>query len=231
MTNMQRTDEFWAIHTRIKQCWNDWLYMLGWLRCFYLRIAENTGKDKGASMSRNPAICLIEDDTQIDGSLPDYLPLNWRRLCKDYKRFPAFFMQNVIEQFIQWDGEDAQMQLLSDIELSVALARCSEFCFPLWDPDCQRWVPRSYQAHFEKPLLSRLIGVVSPCLDELVCLFSLGSFRMNGVKCVPLGIEKSGKGIFVRMPVSIRLDLNEYICRFTARRPIRSAADLSRPLC
>ena len=232
LVNHQRSQGFWQLHRRIELAWNRWIEVPSWLRRFYLNVANSTG----AKLTKGPAgqlasVRFVEDDFESAISLHEHLPTDWRsRILPEYSKFPGFFMQNVIEQIAAWDLPGASMQMLTDIELCVALARSKDFCFPFWNQDRKRWSPRTYEAHFERPLLSRLVGVLSPCVDEMVGLFGVESFRTHGVSCAPYGITKLGKGLYIMMPSDVRDDLIRYMCRFTARRAVRTAADLSRPL-
>ena len=230
--NLQRPTDFWQKLRSIDEHWNRWKSMVGYLRRFFFSVAKETGDRKHTERPRHNASTIFEEDDEgIEASLTDFLPVDWIEwIPQHHPKCPAFFFKNVIDQLAAWDTPDSQMQLLTDIELCVGLARINDFCFPFWDQNKSSWVPRTYSSHFERPLISRLLSLLAVCLDEIVRVFGLDDYRLKSIKCVPLGIEKIGNGLLVKMSQTCRRELNLYMCRFTARRPFRTAADLSRPL-
>ena len=229
--NKQRPEEFWTKHLQIQDTWKHWCETLRVLRQFYFNVATETGGQKpGAAWKPNSPV-LQEDDHSLDDSLIDCIPLNWRSwLTATHRSFPESFACRLVEKLAEWDEPDRPLLLYSDVEICVALVCDRSFCFPTYDSQLGRWNMKAYADHFERPLVTRILRVVSDCLDHVVGCFGLDDFRVGDFENRSLGIFRSGKACYLRLPHECHEGMRSRLATLVSRRPIRKAADLARPL-
>ena len=231
LMNMQRPFSFWQDLTSVQKKSESWHQKLKLLRTFYLRIAEGTGLNKKKTSKTLQPVYVLEDDHDCTESIPDCLPLNWKHnLPSSTKKLPSWFYEEILNWLIQNDAVDGPLQLISEVELAIALAADSSFHFPAWDSQRNTWSPKSYSMHFERPTLSTLIRLIFVALDVLAGHFDFVGHLAKGVRRETLGIFRPGRGLYIRWPLTLRHQVVDRLGRLVSRRSIRVAADLARPL-
>ena len=229
--NLQRPKHFWQSQHNMQQCWNLWAERIRVLRKFYLNVAGETGSSSRVNQGIHTYGALLEDDHMIADSFVDQLPVNWRILAEGRERlFPTSFVHQMVEQIARWDQCSEPIQLYSDIEICLALALDRSFHFPTLEANTLKWSARSYFDHFERPLITKLLRAVTPCLDLLVDCFGLTDFRVVSFSSPQIGLLKTGKAFYLRMPQAQHVSMRCQMASLVRRRPFRSAADMARPI-
>ena len=228
-TNTQRGIEYRKLCDQIRFEVADMADKIEKIRSFYLRVADTTLPSSSAAPPMEPSD--LTPGQSLD-SMFDDLPLTWTPSSHPQwpnNKFPPEATQAFLELLHNWDKQGEMLYQVTDLELCCALVN-QDFSFPFWQATDRRWLYRTYSECFERPTLSYLARFVSVAIGLVVDLLGAADFRLQIESAPSLGIQMSCRGTLIRLPTSIRDQAAERLRQLCARRPIRRAADLSRPL-
>ena len=164
-------------------------------------------------------------------STADRIPLNWRTLVGQGKiAVPLAFQIDVFDFFLQQDSATQQGYPITWVELVFMLQQSTHVEFPVQDAISGQW-----KTSLECPLadrrlsLSAKIRLVKTALCTAVRQLGLELSLLSSLSLIECGVIMRVPGLLMGCRFDQLTLAREALCNFTARRPIRSCADLSRP--
>ena len=229
LQNAQRPTKYWQQRDQIREEIKTMSENLHLLRSFYLQIANMTEKPAQIGGGVEPA--EIMEGMDLDSPF-DELPMHWEppdHAVFGGTPFPAEAIQAMLCHLQQWDREGTKVYDITDIEVSCALI-LTDFLFPFREAQTRQWLYRKYHDCFERPTLTKLIRFVAVALGSISEVCFDGGFRLSVSGVPSIGIQMQCKAMRLRMPQSLFDETSQRLREFCSRRPIRKAADLSRPI-
>ena len=229
--NLQRFLGFWAL-LRSSMGWCETgRQQLQWLQKFYFQIAASEpSMDPPAPSALTP-----EPSSEWLERLPSVVPLDWPHFVHSFdfgpRALPTQFYVLVMTFLLDVDSQSvgAGAQIVSFLELTLAMAVVQPIDFPHWNAQAGGWSVQPLTNLFTRPTVSVLLACVRQAVHDLADRFD---FRDRCVErcCKPhLGLHKQMGGIKLFVG-SLWPVIQSATAAFCQVRPVRRACDLARPL-
>ena len=118
---------------------------------------------------------------------------------------------------------------VSFVELALGIADVSDFLFPFRRPHDGKWESCSLGLRLEKPTVTYLVRVIKDVLVSFLDLVDCSGAFCRTFNKVGLRIMHPTPGVFLRISQGHFDRFQSLVLDFTAKRPIRRAADLAKP--
>lgn len=229
--NLERPAEFHNMYQRITHHLDNWTCRVRQLRQFYFQVASYESQRK----TQPTEVTFVEDDSSADEWLwipwGESLPLSWEQQClADPGKLPGAFHVAITHWIQAAENFPGRTRQLSDLELVFALTLDQEFSFPFLIPGSSQYQMRTLPSLFEKPTLATLLRPVQFSMAWLGQRFPMTVIRTAPQPNVKLGVNMKLAGTRVHVPHQLWTAICERITSLTARRAIRRANDLARPI-
>ena len=228
--NFQRSAAFWRQLCASLRWLETGKAQLGWLQSFYFRVAKvsDTADDPVAPLS------LTTEQTELEQSerLGSFLPNDWVHFIVNFDFGPKSLPQDFYQTFLGWlvgvDQSGDRVQVVSHLELVMALLLVQSFSWPHWNVQQCSWVV-PLTSNFTRPTVATLVSYVSRALRDLAARFDFVDLLVPTCFKQHLGIVKPMGGIKLHINSEWQL-VHSAVQSFTSSRPIRRSCDLARPV-
>ena len=237
IANACRTQAFLELRNRASQLIHSAMARIRGLRQIYMRIADCTAQKP----SRQTPAHEDEPDELLGTPLPvpvledalqDLLPLDWQlQVSKASTSLPRQFLLQVIQVAVDWSQQSSSVFALSWLELAFLFASEDGFAFPAFDAGTGSW--RSAQeVPFADPRVSISAGMslIKKAICTVAAILGFGLPKSPLLTLTELKVFPRQSGIFFGCCESRVKAARDAIFCLCQSRPIRVAADLSRPL-
>ena len=237
MANHNRSDIFAEKHSLAVTWFQDMSSCTRALRSIYFGIASCTS---GPLPYREDAPDVQEQlelpcSDLLAGVLSDSLMIGWWQCVREGWRLqiPQAFGKALLEWVWTMDEHSEHCFELTWLEIVVLLLREGDGAvqFPARCPSTGLWVPAEL-VPFRDPHLTAAaqVGLVREVIRFGLRTLGMTSALISGRSCVEIGLIAPSGGIRMGCSVAAVSRARSSLAAFTAGRPIRSSADLARPL-
>eukprot|EP00438_Fugacium_kawagutii_P004928 Skav217267 [mRNA] locus=scaffold47:1421391:1425681:+ [translate_table: standard] len=225
--NGDRPDTIWSHRHQTSQLLDDWTTRIRQLRRFYFSVAE----EKLADTSERAA--AVQDPESDDEWLwipwEDTLPVDWPLRCQDVQHIPGEFLRRLVTWICCAERLEGTVRTMSDLELTFTLVQDASFLFPFAKSGSKTWELRRIDGLFQRPTLTMLLRPVQSAMAAIGDLFD-HVIRVPARPNRSLGVNMKFSCTRLKVPDELWRVTHSRILAFTASRPVRSTADLARPM-
>ena len=147
-----------------------------------------------------------------------------------YKAFPSDFVLSILHWIQAWSVIDSKAYRLSYLELTIALARFANICFPFEIPSTGSMEMIALSDRYEKPTIAYCYSCVRSVLKSCFRFFGCDDIVFPKIAKVGIGIIVPVDGIFVAFSPSFVQQVREEAYSIFGRRHYRRCCDLARPM-
>ena len=167
-----------------------------------------------------------------ESCLADLLPLGWRAASKDVRlKVPHEFACAILDYLLVQEDHASDAFPISWAELTVLLLRSGKVEFPVVCPVTGGWCISEGVSHQHARLtFAAQLRLLQETVSSVLKALGVTDILLDGISLASLGYFRPAKGLKLMVDPFDLLQARETLIRFTARRPIRTAADLARPL-
>ena len=229
--NFQRAAGFWTL-LRSSLGWCETGRMqFQWLQDFYFGIAEadlELDPPAPSSMTCEPVSEPLE-------RLNSLLPIDWKHFVRSFnfgaKALPNQFHLDVLDAILAFevDGIGCSFQVVTFLELALALAVVQGIPFPIWHAQESRWKVQPLTSHFMRPTMATLVSQVRSVVFGLADRFDFRDRCFAPCSKPRLGLHKPLGGIKLSIG-SLWPQIQALTSAFCHTRPVRRTCDLARPV-
>ena len=216
-----------AVHGEAHRNHERWANAIRELRSVYLRIAEITG---GQKVQREPVDTGVEGNVvwqARDADIQDVLSVNWQaQLEAAACSFPVSALVALMKAILALDRQSAWFVQVSWLELTFML-RDKGFTF--WHRPAGQWKPVAEGFHALRPTLSGSWAFVRGAGRFLFRELELDECCCGGINLFDVGVFPFQDGLMLGVDEGVLEQARVSLAKLTASRPLRKAADFSRP--
>ncbi len=231
--NMTRSPSFQTIYDQAVNSTSSLWSTLKRLRSFYFKVAafnQANGVDEESQLSLGSVhdVDFVED--QATFSMYSFDPDLIQNGAFSYKAFPSDFVLSILHWIQAWSVIDSKAYRLSYLELTIALARFANICFPFEIPSTGSMEMIALSDRYEKPTIAYCYSCVRSVLKSCFRFFGCDDIVFPKIAKVGIGIIVPVDGIFVAFSPSFVQQVREEAYSIFGRRHYRRCCDLARPM-
>ena len=239
-SNRNRPWQFQRLHATAAKWDDDTKRAIRALRHIYFKIAETSPSqvdheiEDPAEIMPAPQVGAAEDVAERI-ELWDQVPVCWQQIVQaKCREFPAFFVTELVEWVLRVDSlGDLRVQVtwLELIFMNATTQAELAFKFPVTHPSTGKWVAAT-EVLFAPPRLTAAVQlrVVRSVLKNSFRALGLGALLVSSVDLTCWGVAFGCEGAWIHCSSESLQRARELLIGFAARRPIRTQADLARPI-
>ena len=227
--NQQRSSGFWQLLSEAQETDGVWLARIAAVRQFYFKVAEAR-----SVVEPVPLISITDEDLLTDGEpLNSFFFHGWQSFCPDdaSSHLPLRFGVQILEWLFDLEqAHGSGLVQISFLELTFLISSEALIPFPFFESRRNAWAYQFPCQRLERPTLSCLYRTVRSVLLGCFSNLDLSEVVCKNLNKTELGIHFPTDGINMFLAPGLYNGLRESIRTFTARRPLRKACDLARPI-
>ena len=236
LANTNRTTAIAELHCKAVKWDEHMTQCLRALREVYMAIADCQAKlryhreEEGVGVTD---MSLPLSDPQV--ALSDEMPVGWRQVLRaKTTTLPSWFIEDLVSFVCQQDQDNVDTFSISWLELLFALhlhTGDGKVSFPVYCSVSGSWQDGNNVPFGEVRLTASVqLRLVRDAMSFALNQLGLSSVLVDGLNCLEIGVHFPLKGFCAGFDPLLLSKARAGIADWAAARPIRSAADLARPL-
>ena len=232
LANCNRPQSFVTVHAQALEHHFSTAKVLRALRALFCAVADTSLGARAAEPEDVERILGVGAPVHCEESLADQLPVGWRQqLSVQSMRVPQAFVESVWEFILRHDVSSELKRQVSLLELIFMNIHAGEISFPAVCPHTGGWV-LAHQVPFrpEKLTLAVQLKLFRDAVTSVLRMCGLSHLLVRGVSLVECGVTRPCDCLSIGVDVTELFEARLSLSSFAARRPIRTSADLARPV-